>query len=183
MILVNNRFRIEGMTMIRQERVQDYAQIYDLIEKAFVNEKITDHKEHILVDQLRHTEAYISELALVYSQDGEIIGHICYSECFIGDHPVLALAPVSVLPAEQGRGIGTQLIEASIERAKWSGFSAILVLGNPDIYTRFGFVQASEFGIEAPFDVPVENFMALPLYKGALVGINGTVKYAAPFYF
>lgn len=168
--------------MIRQERVQDYAQIYDVIQKAFENEKMTDHKEHILVDQLRHTEAYISELALVYAENGEILGQICYSECFIGEHPVLALAPVAVLPAHQGKGIGTQLIEASIERAKWSGFSAILVLGNPELYKRFGFVQASEFGIEAPFDAPQENYMVMPLYKGSLTGISGAVKYAAPFY-
>lgn len=167
--------------MIRQERVQDYAQIYDVIQKAFEKEEMSNHKEHILVDQLRHTEAFIPELALVCSEENGIIGHICYSECFIGDHPVLALAPVAVLPAKQRRGVGTQLIEASIERAKWSGFSAIIVLGDPKLYHRFGFVEASKFSIEAPFDVPSENYMVLPLYKGALVDVKGSVTYAAPF--
>lgn len=168
--------------MIRQENVKDYAQIYDVIEKAFEGEKISDHKEHLLVNQLRLTDAYIPELALVFSENGEIIGHIFYSECFIGDHPILALAPVSVLPTKQGRGIGTQLIEASIERAKWSGFSAIVVLGDGNYYRRFGFEKASDFGIKAPFEVPEENYLIMPLYKGSLSGIEGTVKYAAPFY-
>lgn len=168
--------------MIRQENVKDYAQIYDVIEKAFEGEKMTDHKENLLVNQLRLTDAYIPELALVFSENGEIIGHIFYSECFIGDHPILALAPVSVLPAKQGKGIGTQLIEASLERAKWSGFSAIVVLGDGDYYRRFGFEKASDYGIKAPFEVPEENYLIMPLYKGSLSGIEGTVKYAPPFY-
>lgn len=167
--------------MIRQERVADYSQIFEVIEKAFENESMSNHKEHILVDQLRHTDAYIPELALVYTDHGEVLGHVFYSECFIGDHPILALAPISVTPEEQGKGIGRQLIDASIERAKWSGFSAIVVLGEPKLYEKFGFKQAAEFNIKAPFDVPSENYMIMELYKGSLQGIEGTVKYAVPF--
>ncbi|MBQ0139188.1 MAG: N-acetyltransferase [Kurthia sp.] len=168
--------------MIRQEKVKDYAQIFDVIRAAFESDKLSNHKEHLLVDQVRLTDAYIPELALVYSEDGEIIGHIFYSECFIGDHPVLALAPVAVLPEHQGKGIGTQLVEASLERAKWSGFSAIVVIGDPAFYRPYGFEEASDYNITAPIHVPKENYLVLPLYKGALTGISGTVKYAEPFY-
>lgn len=168
--------------MIRQEKVKDYAQIDDVIRKAFEPEKLSNHKEHLLVNQIRLTDAYIPELALVYSEDGEITGHIFYSECFIGEHPVLTLAPVAVLPEEQGKGIGTQLVEASLERAKWSGFSAIIVVGDPKFYGQFDFEEASKYGIIAPNNIPSENYLVLPLYKGALTGITGTVKYADPFY-
>ncbi len=167
--------------MIRQEKASQFEQIASVIEKAFANEEMSDHKEHLLVGKLRQDPAYIPELALVYLENNEVIGHIFYSEAFIGDHPVLALAPVSVSPEHQGKGIGTQLIEASLERAKWSGFSAIVLLGHAQFYPRFGFEKASQYNISAPFDVPDENFMVLPLYKGSLQGIEGTVQYAPPF--
>lgn len=168
--------------MIRQEKVKDYAQIFDVIREAFESEKSSNHKEHLLVDQIRLTDAYIPELALVYTEDEEVVGHVFYSECFIGDHPALALAPVAVLPEHQGKGIGTQLIEASLERAKWSGFSAIIVLGDPAFYRQYGFEEASQHGITAPINVASENYLVLPLYKGALTDVTGTVSYAAPFY-
>lgn len=168
--------------MIRQEKVKDYAQIYEVIQKAFEEVKLSDHKEHLLVDQLRLTDAYIPELALVYAEENEVIGHIFYSEAFIGEHPVLVLAPVCVLPEHQGKGIGTQLVEASLERSKWSGFSAVVVLGDPVFYRQFDFEQASDYKIQVPANIPLENYLVLPLYKGALTGIEGVVTYAAPFH-
>ncbi|GEK35025.1 GNAT family N-acetyltransferase [Kurthia sibirica] len=167
--------------MIRQERASDYNEIHEVIKEAFKTVENSDHREPILVDKLRQTDAYMKELALVYIEDNKIVGHICYSECFIGEHPVLALAPVSVLPAYQNKGIGTALIEASLERAKWSGFSAVIVVGHADYYPRFGFQQVDTTAISLPFEVPAENFMILPLYKGSLTDVMGEVVYAAPF--
>lgn len=167
--------------MIRKEK-KDAEQISGLLQRAFQTDPHSNQKEHELVEKLRVTDAYIDDLALVYVEQDKIIGFIMYTECFIGDFLVLALGPLAVLPEKQGQGIGTQLMEASIERAKWSGFAAVVVLGHADYYARFGFERADQYGIQAPFDVPLENYRVLPLYKGALTDISGVVTYAQPFY-
>lgn len=168
--------------MIRKEKKQDAEQISVLLQRAFQTEPHSNQKEHELVEKLRVTDAYIDDLALVYVEQDKIIGFIMYTECFIGDFPVLALGPLAVLPEKQGQGIDTQLMEASIERAKWSGFAAVVVLGHADYYARFGFERADQYGIQAPFDVPLENYRVLPLYKGALTDISGVLTCAQPFY-
>ncbi|WP_262429174.1 GNAT family N-acetyltransferase [Paratissierella segnis] len=94
----------------------------------------------------------------------------------------MALAPVSVLPEYQDRGIGTNLINKSINIAKKLGYKSVIVLGHENYYPRFGFKPASKWGIKAPFDVPDESFMALELNDGSLDGVTGTVVYAKEFF-
>ncbi|MCO5235223.1 MAG: hypothetical protein M9933_03060 [Chitinophagaceae bacterium] len=40
------------------------------------NEAYTDHKEQILVERLRNSEAFIPELSLVAEMEGELAGYI-----------------------------------------------------------------------------------------------------------
>jgi putative acetyltransferase len=61
------------------------------------------------------------------------------------------------------------------------GHTAIVVLGHPQYYTRFGFYPASTKGIKAPFEVPDEAFMVLELVPGALDNTGGIVKYPPEF--
>jgi putative acetyltransferase len=90
---------------------------------------------------------------------------------------VVALAPLAVLPAHQRRGIGSDLVRRGVEQCRRAGYCAVLVLGEPAFYRRFGFNKASLHGIRCPFDVPNEVFMAAELFPGALVGHRGMVKY------
>ena len=93
----------------------------------------------------------------------------------------LALAPVSVVPEHQNKGIGSELISESLKIAKELGFKSVIVLGHDKYYPRFGFKPASTWGIKAPFDVPDEAFMALELEDGSLEDISGTVVYSKEF--
>jgi predicted N-acetyltransferase YhbS len=77
--------------------------------------------------------------------------------------------------------VGTTLILEALKRAKERGHAAVIVLGHPEYYPRFGFVPASQFGIRAPFAVPDEAFMALEIEPGALSGRTGTVRYPSAF--
>jgi len=74
-------------------------------------------------------------------------------------------------------GIGSKLIEYGIKAAKKAGYGSIIVLGHSDYYPRFGFVPASTFGINPPFEVPDGVFMALELLQSSLKGKQGTVEY------
>lgn len=69
----------------------------------------------------------------------------------------------------------------SLEQCRNLGFAAVVVLGHPKYYPRFGFSPSSRFGIDSEYDVPEEVFMAMELQPEALSGKTGTVRYHAAF--
>ncbi len=103
-----------------------------------------------------------------------MIGHLLFSRAAIetatGDVEVLALAPVGVLPDYGSTFAGTRLMRAGLGEARRLGFRAVVVLGHPKYYRRFGFRPAGAMGIRAPFPAP-----------GGLQGIDGTVRYPPAF--
>ncbi|WP_200975042.1 GNAT family N-acetyltransferase [Echinicola sp. 20G] len=171
---------------IRQELPKDKELVSALIQEAFANEPMSDHREQFLVERLRKSEHYIPELSLVAVSKGQILGHILLSKINVKDnhqfHEVLALAPVSVLPEYQRKGIGGKLISESHRKAREMNFKGILVLGHKDYYPKFGYKAADNFGISFPFDVPNENCMAIELYQGAFKNISGKVQYPKEFF-
>ena len=67
-----------------------------------------------------------------------------------------------------------------MRRAALTGFPLVSVLGHPEYYPRFGFEPARPLGIDPPFDVPDEAWMArkLPRYTEEA---KGAVRYAQAF--
>lgn len=116
----------------------------------------------------------------------EIVGHILLSKIKINNDnqfaESLALAPVSVLPEYQNKGIGRLLILEALKKAKELEYNSVVVLGHPEYYPKFGFEKASSWGIKAPFEVPEEAFMALELQENALYNISGVVEYPSAFF-
>ena len=147
----------------------------------------SDKNEHKLVSRIRKSNVFIPELSLVaIDADHEILGHILLSKIeIINDNQAtesLALAPVSVLPKYQNKGIGKKLILEALKEAKGLGYHSAIVLGHPDYYPKFGFEKASLWGIESLFEVPDEAFMAIELYENALDHVSGIVKYPSVFF-
>lgn len=97
------------------------------------------------------------------------------------EHESIALAPVSVLPKHQKKGIGSALIKEGLAQCKKEGFQSVIVLGHPEYYPRFGFKPASSWKISAPFDVPDEAFVALELAENGLRNVQGVVQYPNEF--
>ncbi|MGC4376647.1 N-acetyltransferase [Fictibacillus sp. Mic-4] len=171
---------------IRQEVPEDYKMTEAVVKNAFANMEFSDKKEHELVSRLRKSDAFVPELSLVAILGEKIIGHILLSKIKIvnGHHPVesLALAPVSVLPEHQHKGIGKRLIAEALQKAKELGYCSVVVLGHPGYYPKFGFKKASSWGIKAPFEVPDEAFMALELRENTLDHVSGVVEYPEAFF-
>lgn len=146
----------------------------------------SDHKEHFLVERLRKSDAFIPELSLVAEIDNEIVGHILLTKLRIENEfesfESLALAPVSVKPEFQGKGIGSRLITESHTIAKRLGYTSIILLGHESYYPRFGYDSTSKYGITMPFDVPEENCMIVSLSENGLLGVSGEVKYPKEFF-
>ena len=177
---------MEKEVSFRVEQVKDYEVVEQLIEAAFKEEKYSDQNEHILVAKLRRSPSFIPELSIIAELDGEIVGHILLTKINIKNESAsfasLALAPVSVLPIHQRKGIGGQLIRKAHEEATQLGYQSVVLLGHAQYYPRFGYQKASQFGIRLPFDVPDENCMAIELVKGALNEVSGVVEYDPAFY-
>lgn len=171
---------------LRQETEQDHKSVFQVIQKAFENEEYSDHKEQFLVERLRKSNAFIPELSIVAEVDNKIVGHILLTkleiENDIDTYESLALAPVSVLPEFQGKGVGSKLILHSHEVAKELGYKSIILLGHEKYYPRFGYELTNKYGIEMPFDVPAENCMVAVLAKNGLSGVRGKVIYPDAFF-
>ncbi len=172
--------------LIRQEKSTDFKAVSDLIEKAFETVKFSDHKEQFLVEHLRESSSFIPELSLVAEIDDNIVGHILLTKLKIKngqqEFDSLALAPVSVLPEYQRKGIGGKLIEHTHKVAKELGYKSIVLLGHEKYYPRFGYEQAHKFGIDLPFNAPKENCMVIELTKNGLNGVSGVCEYPKEFY-
>jgi putative acetyltransferase len=124
--------------------------------------------------------------ALVAEQDGRVVGHIQFSRAWIGESAALALGPVAVLPARQGRGIGSALIRAGLEEAKARGEVAVILLGSPVFYRRFGFAPGSVLGLRNPYAgvqpngfVVEEGDFMLVVFAGT--PLNGEVRWHLAF--
>lgn len=109
-------------------------------------------------DEAALVAALSPEFALVAEEDDELIGHIVFS-CLEAPFRALALAPLSVSPMWQRQGVGSALMRAGIARAK--GWDAIIVLGEPDYYRRFGFSVELAAGYACAY--AGDYLMVLPL--------------------
>lgn len=173
--------------IIRQEQEEDYEVTEKIVERAFVDAEHSDNNEHKLVSRIRNSNAFIPKLSLVAvdTDHNKIVGHILLSKITInnGNQIVdsLALAPISVLPEFQNKGVGKHLIFKALKEAKELEYNSVIVLGHPIYYPKFGFEKASQWGIKAPFEVPDEAFMALELRVNALNNVSGTVEYPTIF--
>ena len=171
---------------VRAEQPEDIEAIRKVNLAAFGREG-----EANLVDQLRGAA---STLSLIATESGQIVGHIFFSPVTIRTQPnvdracgewadafVLGLAPVAVLPGYQRRGIGSLLIRQGLVECERLGCQAVIVLGSPAYYSRFGFVPAREKGLKCEYNVPEEAFMVVELTADALKGCQGTVSYRSEF--
>ena len=168
------------MIEIRQESQKDHEEVYMAVKTAFETAEHSDGNEHDLVVALRNSDSFIPELSLVAVKEDEIVGYILFTKIKIENHEEIALAPLAVLPEYQKQGIGSMLIEQGHKIAKQLGYHYSIVLGSENYYPKFGYIPAIQYGIQAPFDVANENFMAVKL-NDADTGIQGVVQYAKEF--
>ncbi|MEO1261382.1 MAG: N-acetyltransferase [Bacteroidota bacterium] len=172
--------------LIRQEKKEDYLTVHNVVQAAFANDPHGDHTEHLLVERLRQSAAFIPELSLVALNEDKIVGHILLTKIKINNDqesfPSLSLAPVSVHPEFQNMGIGGKLIIEAHQISRRLGHNSVIVLGHENYYPRFGYRKASDFKIRLPFEARDENCMAIELIENGLSGVSGTVEYPKAFF-
>lgn len=161
---------------IRDEQPGDEVGIRAVNDQAFGRPN-----EGLLVDYLREDGLVV--LSLVAELGGELVGHILFSALSIetGGELVRAatLGPLAVVPGHQNQGIGASLTRHGLERCREFGIEAVVLLGHPTYYPRFGFSADLASHLESLYKGPA--FMALELVPGALDIPTGKVIFPDAF--
>lgn len=161
---------------VRPEQPADVAAIRAINTAAFGRDA-----EARLVDALRGSGASIASLVAVH--ENAVVGHILFSRVWIENDdiavPIASLAPMAVLPEFQHRGMGSALVRAGLDVCRRAEYPAVIVVGHPAYYPRFGFASSTVAHLQSPYAGGA--FMGLDLQAGFLATLAGTVRYPAAF--
>jgi len=175
---------------LRLETEADHVAVHNIHAAAFETDA-----EARLVSALRANAHPIVSIVAVDDSE-EVFGHILFTPVTLSPElspeprpetsptpaeTIMGLAPMAVSPALQRQGIGSDLVRAGLEQCAEIGTLAVIVLGHPDYYPKFGFQPASTFGLRSTYDVPDEVFMARELVPDGLADRNGIVHYHPAF--
>ena len=156
--------------LIRAETTDDHASVATVNIAAFGGEE-----EARLVDLLRKERLLIASLVAVDDAE-QVIGHIALSPATLlvgsNERQVASLAPMAVVPSRQRQGIGSMLVDRGLHACRNAGYRAVIVVGHPNYYPRFGFSHALVEKLANPFATGTA-FMGLELARGALSDVEG----------
>jgi len=165
--------------VIREEGIRDHAAIRVLHRAIFGREN-----ESMLVDRLRDDGMHVVSL-VAEDDDSQVVGHVLFSDVLIETQkgPMLgaALAPIGVRASRQKTGIGSELIKEGFEICRERGRVAVVVLGDPKYYSRFGFRSEPARRLMSPYSDAGRSWMAVELVPGVLKDVYGLVRYPDAF--
>lgn len=166
--------------IIRRETPGDRAAIITVHTAAFARPDADDVPEARLVTDLHDDGSVIPGLSLVATHESDVVGHVMCSRADVDGRPCLGLGPLGVLPSHQRRGVGLALMHGALAAADALNEPAVVLLGDPRYYCRFGFVLARTLGILPPDPDWTEHFQirTLSAWDGSL---RGTFRYAPAF--
>ncbi|EAU43291.1 hypothetical protein FP2506_10616 [Fulvimarina pelagi HTCC2506] len=113
--------------------------------------------------------------------DGALLGtlrlwHIAAGQCDGEAVSALLLGPLAVEPTAQGLGVGGALVRHAVATAKVAGHGAIVLVGDPEYYARFGFSAAQTTGLAMPGPFEPRRLLALELIANTLRGAAGLIR-------
>lgn len=166
--------------VIRPPAAAERRQCESLIREAFWDVYRPGCIEHLIWRRAMagHPDA-LPHLILVADRGGEPVGCTMSTRAWVeapdglSRTPVVGVGPIGVAPGEQCRGIDSGLMEATMDRARRDGERAAFLFGAPAFYGRFGFQEASRWGVTTAEGDNFPAFMAAELVPHGLRGVNG----------
>ncbi|MFC4149293.1 GNAT family N-acetyltransferase [Micromonospora mangrovi] len=173
---------------LRPEDPADEGPVARVLAAAFARPDVATPPEVGLVEELRHSDAWVPELAMVAESGGEVVGYALLTRVRVrsdgGSAPALALGPVAVAPHRQRIGHGTAVVQAALDAATELDERLVVVLGDPAFYRRFGFGRADRMGLTSPWSGLGDPWQALelpPSVSGAGPVPRGEVVFPPPW--
>lgn len=168
--------------IVRPHREEDLEVARHIYTEAFRRPENPDSvpPEVPLFEALWEAGDALPELSFTAQTESGAVGHVTASKATVATDPVVAVGPIGVLPAHQGIGIGSAMMEALLAAADVAHVPLIVLLGSPRYYSRFGFRPAEQLGVTPPEPEWGDAFQARPL-TAYTSGLAGPFRYAPAF--
>ncbi|MFM9973937.1 MAG: GNAT family N-acetyltransferase [Beijerinckiaceae bacterium] len=141
-----------------------------LLDAAFGMERYEKTSE-----RLREERLPADGLAFALKTHGKLIGTIRLWNIRAGGVPALLLGPLAMAKSHEGMGLGSRLMHHALAEAIWRGHKAVILVGDAQYYSRFGFKAELTKSLVLPGPVERERFLGLELAAGALADACGLV--------
>ena len=172
--------------IIRLERKEEYREVENMVREAFWNVYRPGCLEHYVLNQLRRDDAFVPELDFVMEKGGQLIGQNMFMRAIIKsddgrDIPIMTMGPICITPELKRQGLGSKLLDYSLDKAEEFGCGALCFEGNINFYGKSGFTYARKFGIRYHgllMDADDSFFLCKELIPGYLNGVTG--EYTPP---
>ena len=172
------------MISIRKEEKTDHDAVRETIVAAFTQSEYGHHGEAKLVDGLRAACEDSLSLVAIDSAAG-IVGHVFFSPAEIRTPDAklhgFGLAPLAVRPEQWGRRIGSELVRAGLDELTALGHRFVVVIGEPNYYSRLGFQAALPFCLSHGFDGIPKDLLLVDWLQHSPTVQSGQVFYHAEF--
>ncbi len=158
------------MIVIREEEAADVGAREVLLDRVFGPARFLKSSERIRKGRLP-----ADGLALTAEEDGRLVGTVRLWHISAGGRAALLLGPIAIDPDIQGAGLGSRMMRTALELARAAGHGAVLLVGDPEYYVRFGFSGQLTAALTMPGPTERRRFLALELAEGFLAGVRGRV--------
>ncbi len=160
------------MVTIRAEISSDVGPREALLNRAFGVKRFRKTSEKMRKDRLPAEGLAFSAV----DENGKLVGTIRLWNIFAGSAgEALLLGPLAVDGKARGHGIGAALMNHALSTAQDLGHAAIVLVGDPAYYDRFGFSGQGTRSLHLPGPVDRARFLGLELVQGALDGAEGLI--------
>ena len=127
------------------EDKKDYIEVEQLLDLVF-----TPRRKLLSSYQLRSSANKVNKLSYVIKDSSNsIVGSIRFWNIKIDSHSSrgLLLGPLAIHPIYQSEGLGEKLVLNSIEQASADNWNWVILVGDVDYYSKFGFSKKPIRGI------------------------------------
>jgi predicted N-acetyltransferase YhbS len=159
------------MIQIRHERPADIDARETLLDQAFGETRYRKSSERLREDRLP-----AEGLSFIASEDRRVIGTARLWNIACGNgQSALLLGPVAVAEDCRSRGLGGAMVRRAIQAARKLGYGAIMLVGDPAYYNRFGFSGEKTGALWMPGPFERHRLLGRELKAGALDGARGMI--------
>lgn len=159
------------MIQIRHERLSDIDAREALLDLAFGESRYRKSSERLREDRLP-----AEGLSFIASEGRRVIGTARLWNVTVGhEQPALLLGPVAVAEDCRNLGIGGALVRRAIQTARKVGYGAVILVGDPEYYNRFGFSGEKTGALWMPGPFERHRLLGRELKAGALDGAHGMI--------
>jgi predicted N-acetyltransferase YhbS len=163
----NQSRRIE----IRREKPADIAAREHLLDAAFGPGRFAKSSE-----RLREGRVPARGLAFAAFDGGDLVGTVRLWPVMAGNVTrCLLLGPLAVDERVRNRGVGAVLMWRALRAARARGYRAVLLVGDPAYYNRFGFSADHTATLRMPGPYDFDRLLACEFVPGVLRRAHGMI--------